>query len=187
MQTAGFVLVGGRSLRMGQDKALLPWRTGVLVQDIARKVKAVAGSVTLVGAPQRYGRLGFLCLEDLRPGFGPLAGVETAVQTGQAEWNLIVACDMPNIGIDHLQRLCEMAEMSEADCVMTADVDNRIHPLCALYRNRCLPAVQQALDSTKLRMMDFIQSLTVEYVYTSASVQNVNTLKEWDMVRAADV
>ncbi len=186
MQTAGFVLVGGKSRRMGQDKALLPWGRGVLVQDIAAKVATVSGSVALIGASHSYGDLGFPCLEDLRPGFGPLAGVETALQTGRAEWNLIVACDMPNIGINHLRRLCKTAEMSEADCVVTTDVEDRIHPLCALYRDKCLPAVQKALDSTKLRMMDFIHSLVVEYVYTSASIQNVNTLKEWDMVRAAD-
>ena len=187
MQTAGFVLVGGKSRRMGQDKALLPWGGGALVQDIAAKVATVSGSVALIGAPHRYGDFGFSCLEDLRPGLGPLSGLETALQIGRAEWNLIVACDMPNIGIEDLQRLCKTAEMSEADCVVTADVDGRIHPLCALYRDRCLPTVQKALDSNKLRVMDFVHSLVVEYVYTSASIQNVNTSKEWDMVRAADV
>ena len=82
---------------MGRDKALLPLRSDPLVKRIASEVAEAAGSVALVGEPQRYRHLGFTCLPDLSPGAGPLGGIETALESGRGEWNLIVACDMPDL------------------------------------------------------------------------------------------
>ena len=92
---AGFVLVGGNSTRMGRDKAQLPLHGRTLVEHIAGAVAEAAGSVTLIGAPERYPDLGIRMLPDSRPGAGPLGGICTALASTDAEWNLIVACDMP--------------------------------------------------------------------------------------------
>jgi molybdopterin-guanine dinucleotide biosynthesis protein A len=90
---AGFVLVGGNSSRMGRDKARLPFHGTTLVEHVASTVADAAGSVTLVGAPERYASLGFPMLVDSRTGAGPLAGIHTALASSPAAWNLIVACD----------------------------------------------------------------------------------------------
>ena len=79
MQAAGFVLVGGQSSRMGRDKARLRIGSGLLVEDVAGKLASCTASVTLVGPPERYADLPFECLPDLRPGLGPLAGIEAAL------------------------------------------------------------------------------------------------------------
>ncbi len=59
--TAGFVLTGGRSSRMGRDKALLPIEGSLLVERTAERVRAAAGSVTLIGAPGATRIWGFPC------------------------------------------------------------------------------------------------------------------------------
>src|SRR6058998_1400393 len=94
---AGFVLVGGRSSRMGRDKACLPLQGRTLLEHVAAAVAAAAGSVTLVGSPERYQNLGFRVIADSLPGCGPLGGIHTALGASPADWNLIVACDMPGI------------------------------------------------------------------------------------------
>src|SRR5205814_2477042 len=66
MKRAGFVLVGGKSSRMGRDKALLPFQGSTLLEHIALHVAAAAGSVTLIGEPDKYRRLGFPVLTDNR-------------------------------------------------------------------------------------------------------------------------
>src|SRR5437762_8761701 len=83
MKAAGFVLVGGHSSRMGRDKALLPLDSGLLIEKLAAMVAAVVGTVALIGEPERYKHLGLECLPDLRPGMGPLAGIEAALESGR--------------------------------------------------------------------------------------------------------
>ena len=144
MKAAGFVLVGGRSSRMGRDKALLPLSSRLLIEDIAAKVAAATGSVALIGAPERYKHVGLECLPDLRPGMGPLAGIETALLSGRGELNLIVACDMPSLEADWLYRLMREARETDAHCVTTRDGSGIVHPLCAVYRSGCLPVIRRS-------------------------------------------
>jgi molybdenum cofactor guanylyltransferase len=185
MQAAGFVLVGGRSSRMGQDKALLQWNSHHLVEEVAARVRDVAGNVALVGAPERYETLGFECLTDLRRGLGPLAGIETALASGRGELNLVVACDMPGLETRWLRTLLECAERNRALCTVVRDSGDRVHPLCAVYRRECLRAIQRSLDFKQLRAHDAVRELHAEVVEIPAELQNVNTPEEWDAWRMA--
>ena len=64
------MLAGGKSSRMGRDKALLPFRGGALAGHVAATVAAAAGSAVLIGDPQKYGHLGYTVLADRKPGVG---------------------------------------------------------------------------------------------------------------------
>src|SRR5215471_2768618 len=109
---AGFVLAGGRSARMGRDKALLEIEGSRLICRVAEAVAGAAGSVTIVGDPEKYGSLGYPVCEDVFRGCGPLAGVHAALAASVADWNLLVACDMPDVEPGFLTELLEQAERS---------------------------------------------------------------------------
>ena len=179
MRTAGFILVGGRSSRMGQDKALLPWRSRTFLDHIADKVRAAAGSVTLVGNSAAYRDMHMDSLADLHPGLGPLAGIEAALSSGLGDLNLIVACDLPLIETEWLTLLLATAQSSEANCIIAKGEDGRIHPLCGVYRPECLPAVRKALEEGRLKLMDILGDLPAEYGPVAGPIWNVNTPEEW--------
>ena len=178
MQAAGFVLVGGRSSRMGQDKARLRIGTRLLVEDIAGKVANATGRVTLVGPPERYADLAFECLPDLRHGLGPLAGIETALASGYGDLNLITGCDMPDLATEWLEKLVTIARRTRALCVVTRDAAGKVHPLCAVYRTQCLPFVRRALAARQLKLFDFIRGLPVIEMHASHVIGNLNTPQE---------
>ena len=178
MRTAGFVLVGGSSSRMKRDKALLPWRGEALVENIARIVERAAGNVALVGRTEIPGIQEFEFLPDLRPVCGPLGGLEAALASGRGELNLILACDLPLLDSGFLEQLLAKAGTSDAKCVVAASPDGRVHPLCAVYRNDCLPMIQAALDAGQLKLMDLLASVRAEYFNMKTPIWNVNTPEE---------
>jgi molybdopterin-guanine dinucleotide biosynthesis protein A len=164
---------------MGSDKALLPGPSGPLAQDIAAKVAAASGAAVLVGEPERYRHLGLECLPDLRPGMGPLGGIEAALESGRGELNLIVACDMPGLETEWLRRLLLEARETDALCVASSDGNGVVHPLCAVYRSGCLGAVQEALNGGHLRVMDLLGELGAVTLEVNAAVWNINTPQQW--------
>lgn len=187
MRTAGFVLVGGQSSRMGRDKALLPWNSASLVEDIAAKVNSAAGNVALLGEPARYRHLGYHCLSDQRHGSGPLAGIEAALLSNRGELNLITACDMPGLQTAWLRLLLTAAAESGARCTLLLDSNGGKHPLCAVYRSDCLRHVQQALQEGRLKLMELVTQLDALCIPVPHPVPNVNTPEEWSAWQQAGV
>ena len=179
MRAAGFVLAGGQSTRMGTDKARLPLGSHCLVEDVAGKISAAAGNVALVGSQERYTDLPFECLDDLRPGFGPISGIETALASRRGDLNLIAGCDMPRLEIAWLRELILQARSSEALCVVAHDADGRTHPLCAVYKAACLPLVSRAIDERRLKLMDLIAELKPDFFLIRHSLPNLNRPEDW--------
>ena len=166
---------------MGRDKALLPFTAGTLAQHVAAAVAGAAGSATLVGDPGRYSALGYAVIPDRLPGCGPLGGIHAALAATAAEWNLIVACDMPGVSALPLVRLIAAARASPADAVLAAAPGGRAEPLCAMYRAACLPAVQAALERGVRRVREGLSDVAVEVLPMNEPMlfTNCNTPEEW--------
>lgn len=187
MDSAGFVLAGGQSSRMGRDKALLPYRGSVLVDWIARQVRDAAGSAVIVGPPERYGALGWPVVADLRPGCGPLAGIETALASSRADYNLIVACDLPGLTAPLMAGLLEEAARRDCDCVVPAGAGRLHGGLCGVWRRHALSAVQRALDEgirSVAAVLDRLQHCSLP-VHDKGWMTNLNTPEDWNAWVAA--
>src|SRR6266566_1257366 len=113
---------------MGRDKARLPYRGGTLAEWVARQVELAAQSATLVGNPVGNVELGGI--PDLYPGQGPLGGILTALHHSATDWNLIVACDMPEVSAEFLGALLAAAEGSGADALLPRGPSGQPEPLC---------------------------------------------------------
>lgn len=181
MNRAGFVLTGGRSSRMGRDKPLLPFRGKTLVEHIAAEVRDAAGSVTLVGGAERFRSLNLPAIADIKPDCGPLGGIVTALEFSTAEWNLVVACDMPAVSAGFLRSLLEDAERTGCECLVPVSPAGRIEPLCAVYRRTCLPELRRVLDAGTRKMTDVLAALNAvkHSVQESGFFRNLNTPEEW--------
>jgi len=174
---------------MGRDKALLPYRGRTLVEHVAQRVKEAAGSVTLVGCVERYASLGLPVMEDASAGCGPLGGIVAALDSEQAEWNLVVACDMPNVTAEWLRHLLNRAAASGADAVIPIGPSKIPDPLCAVYRSACLAPARQALADGRWKVIDAFPGCSIEWLRVEDKewLINTNTPEEWEASRAAGI
>uniref|UniRef100_Q01XR8 Molybdenum cofactor guanylyltransferase n=1 Tax=Solibacter usitatus (strain Ellin6076) TaxID=234267 RepID=Q01XR8_SOLUE len=165
---------------MGRDKALLPFHGAPLAEAVARRVEEAAGSVTIVGHPALGG------IGDRYPGEGPLGGILTALHHTSAEWNLIVACDMPQVSAGLLRRLLSIAAVSPALVILPHGPEGRPEPLCAVYSTRALPALEAAFAGGIRKVTTALAELPVERLDISevADFQNVNTPEDWSAYAA---
>lgn len=176
---AGWVLAGGYSRRLGSDKALLLVHGETLAARTADRVGKVAGSVTLVGRPDRL-QLGLPALEDFEPGQGPLGGMLTALASSSAEWNLICACDFPHLDGLLLERLVRTAQASTADAVVPRTPAGKPQPLCAVYSRTCLEPFRSAYGQGIRAVWRALACVRVEWVDTADDdwAFNLNTTQD---------
>ena len=166
---------------MGRDKAFLPFRGGLLVESVAQAVRLAAGSAVLVGNPEVCARLVHPAIPDLYPGEGPLGGILTALAHSTADWNVVVACDMPEIGAEFLTALIDAAEHSGADALVPTGPSGRPEPLCAAYHRRARQGLEAAFARGVRAATAALPAVraTLFPVPELSIFQNVNTPKEW--------
>lgn len=160
----GFVLVGGKSSRMGQDKALLPFGNMPLLIWMAERVQAVCEQVSLVGDGNTYSGWVYPVIEDIFPGQGPLAGIHTVLAHSDAPLNLVVGCDMPYLSPEFLSLLLEIARKGNFDAVVPESESFGCEPLCAVYTPACRAPVEEALQSHQRQTRDVFDRLRVRRV-----------------------
>ncbi len=165
----GFILAGGESSRMGVDKGLLEIAGEPMIVRAARLVESVVGArAMVVGTPEKYRVLGLHAIADDWPGCGPLGGIATALRASEADWNLIVACDLPYLTQEWLDFLLKRARESAADAVvpmnLTAEKKRGAEPLCAAYHKRGEAALRRALAREVRKVTDGLAELRIEVI-----------------------
>lgn len=151
MQIEGFILAGGASSRMGEDKSRLSLGGRTFVESAGVALRAVAARVSVVSSRQDAESHGLPVVEDLRAGLGALGGLHAALSACRAEWAAVVACDLPFVTGELLSRLASMRS-DETDAVVPVQEDGRVQTLCALYRARvCLGRIEELIGAGELR------------------------------------
>lgn len=154
MRAAGFVLAGGRSSRMGRDKALLEIDGETLVARAVGSLKEVCAEVAIAGGGAELARFARV-VPDVAPGCGPLGGIVSALAETPFQWNLFLAVDVPFVPKEVWRRLLGQAENSGAAAVM-ARVGEQVHPLCAAYSRRALRVLREELDAGRWKVADAV-------------------------------
>jgi len=175
--TSGFILAGGRSKRMGRDKALLDWHGMPLLNHMTALLQRATDDVKVVGRDHFPDRL---------PGLGPLTGIETALTVTSTDNNLIVAVDLPLLTADFLIFLRQAAEHSKSP-LLACKIRSHF-PLCFAIRRRLLPDVQRRLSKGDLSIRGLIEASDAEIVSESklcklgfepAIFRNLNTPEDY--------
>jgi molybdopterin-guanine dinucleotide biosynthesis protein A len=176
----GFLLAGGKSSRMGRDKALLKLDGEMLIARGVRKLRRVCAEVAIAGGTPdrwRFGRV----ISDGVPGLGPLGGIVAALEQTPYEWNLFLAVDMPFVPVEALRALVAAAG-GVAEMVVLARAEGYVQPLCGVYSRRALMALREELTAGRLKVKDAVAATgAVGYVEFAdlGWFRNLNTPEEF--------
>lgn len=156
------IQAGGRSLRFGRDKALVPLGGRPLIQHLLDRVAGLGEEILVTtNRPQDYRGLSLRLASDTLPGGGALAGLQTSLNAARGETVLVLACDMPFVSRGLLEHLLDLA--SQADVVAPVR-GGEFEPLHAVYARSCLPAVDAALLAGERRVISFYPRVSVRPV-----------------------
>lgn len=183
--TTVIILAGGKSSRMGTNKALLKINGQTVIEQIVNECKKITENILIVTNQfSEYEFLNLPMVEDLQKGKGPLAGIQAGLTNSKTEKNFVVACDMPFVSAQIALQL--LKDLNEYDAVLP-EINNQLHPLFAAYRKNCLEAVNRSLENGQLRITHFLDQVSVKIntekdlpSYLSNAFFNMNNPKEYE-------
>ncbi len=153
-----FVLAGGKSTRMGTDKAFVKLNGRTLLSRMLDLARSVAADVRIVGDPAKFSQFAPV-VEDIFPGCGPLGGIHAALRSSQTDMNLIVAVDVPFLSSKLLEFLIAKSRASLA-AVTVVRTSEGWQPLCAAYRREFADLAEKSLQAGNHRIDALFASAT---------------------------
>ena len=182
------IQAGGRSKRMGQDKALLPFLGEPLILRVINRISHLADEMLVTtNQPQDFSFLNVPLVSDITPGRGALGGLYTALSAATHNTVAILACDMPFINPDLIAAERDYLFKMQADLVVPT-TENGMEPLHAVYRkDKCLQPVKDMIAADKWRVDSWYHLVKLEHFPLQEirksdpqllSFKNVNTPQE---------
>ncbi|MCL6553530.1 MAG: molybdenum cofactor guanylyltransferase [Firmicutes bacterium] len=193
-RAAGIVLAGGRSRRLGVDKAALRLGEETLLARAVRRLAVVCRPVIVVAASETAARAllasaagsgtavhalpvpgagpsqgPVAVVADRWPGAGPLGGLATGLGAVASVVGAVVAVDMPFVAPALLARLIAIALAEDRDAVVPV-VGGRAQPLCAVYAARVASVAEDLLRGPRRAMHDLLEALGPRVAYVSEDV-----------------
>ncbi|MEX2116891.1 MAG: molybdenum cofactor guanylyltransferase [Bacteroidota bacterium] len=178
----GIILTGGKSRRMGRDKAFLNVEGIPLIRRVTDAMKEVCDEVFLVGGvEEKFASLEFPWFPDLVPDQGPLGGIYTALTHLKADV-VVAACDLPYVSPS---LICFLSSHHDpASCSITVvRSKTTIQPLLGVYGVRCLYELALFLNTGRRRVKDFLDEVPTAFLslesapvpFPEQSLLNLNT------------
>ena len=159
----GIILAGGKSQRMGKEKASLKIGKTYLIEVIAGKIKDFFEEIILIITNDsfKYQFPGVRVVTDVVPGKGPLGGIYTGLLVSQSKYNFICACDMPLLNLNLLKFM--VSQINENDAVIPI-IKGFDEPLHSIYSKSCLPAIKYQLQTGDLKIKNFFPRIKCKYI-----------------------
>ncbi|MGQ9511896.1 molybdopterin-guanine dinucleotide biosynthesis protein B [Thermodesulfitimonas sp.] len=192
MNATALVLAGGKSTRMGENKALLRVDGRPLVARVVAALRAVFPEVIISGDVGLFAGYADRVVEDIFKGVGPLGGIHAGLVSARYEVVFVAACDLPFADGEVAAFITGQVEGFDAAVPCVA---GRLQPLFAAYRKSCLEPITKILERGERRVAGFFPAVRVRYLTEADFVWrpgiervffNVNTPADLARLRAVE-
>ena len=179
---AGYILSGGKNTRMeGQKKLFLHYGGETFCQRILHACDCLPAVYLSVDKKEPYEEAGLLMVEDRWREIGPIGGIASGLVSCEEDALLVMACDMPMIDTESVQRLLDTYR-ENTSVILAAEQNGRIHPLFGIYPKHVLPVAMQMIREGDYRMMHLLERAgyrTLELGKHSLALENINSTVDY--------
>jgi molybdopterin-guanine dinucleotide biosynthesis protein A len=183
MDAEGWVLAGGRSLRMGRDKAGVELSGQPLLSHMLKKLSALGVRARVAGLREPVDGVAGDVVADAHPDCGPLSGMETALSKTEAALVLVLGVDLPLLETEFLRWMLRRAETTGAMATIP-QLLSEPQPLCAVYRRELRRGVTDALDAGDYKVMVAVERASNRGEIDCFDVERVAASGAWRSRRA---
>jgi molybdopterin-guanine dinucleotide biosynthesis protein A len=186
----GMILAGGRSIRMGQDKAFIEVDgIPIILRIFAVLDRLFPETIIVANEEEPYGKLGIPVYSDLIPGQGALGGLYTGLVRSTFSYAFCVACDMPFLSQPLIHYL--LGKIDQYDAVVPHTSDG-LQPLHAIYSKKCVEPIRHVLELGITKVVDVYPLIRLGIVDEKEflaldpekrSFTNVNTPEDLQMIQ----
>ncbi len=184
------ILAGGKSSRMGRNKALLDFGGETLIGRLYRILTEEFDEVFIsANDPKTYRFLGAPIVRDVFADGSSLAGIHAGLLRSPAQHCFFAACDMPFLNIELVRYLGRIADDYD---VIIPESESGLEPLHSFYSRRCIPYIEEQLQRGDLKVIDFFDRVNVrrvtreevrEYDPEELSYFNINTQEKYERAK----
>lgn len=182
------VLAGGRSRRLGQDKALLSWHGRTLIEHLVTQLKELSDDLLVITGPEMRYRdlLDVPILADEIKERGPMGGLYTGLKRARYDYSLAVACDMPLVSSALVGLLSQ--GIDERIQAIVPQVRGHRVPTLAIYHKKCLSVIERLLSQGHASLQDLLNFVPTKILSENQlrkvdpslhSFTNLNTPEDW--------
>ena len=186
----GYVLAGGKSSRMGTDKALLELGGRPLIAHAVAKLQDICAQVSILSSNPDLAAYGPL-VPDFHPGCGPISGIEAALAHSRFDWNLLLPVDVPFLPTVFLRNWAQRVIASDDRRAALFELGGKPQPGVLLIHRSIKSAITAAIERGEYKLLPALQAaaqgplLHVERLDAAYAswFTNVNTPEELEAAR----
>lgn len=180
MQATAIIMAGGRSRRMGQDKAILEIDGTPAIKYVFDQLRSHFDQILVSSSNiAKHGFDGAEVVVDEVAGKGPLVGIASALRVSRNDTNFVIACDIPEIDIGLVRRLIRKSR--NFDAVIPQTGPSKYEPLFAVYKKSTLAAIDESIISGEYKILVPLEKCNINYVELprGEQIKNLNTMNDY--------
>ena len=166
----GIVIAGGKSSRMGTNKALMKYSGKMLIEHAISIIEPLSNQI-IISSNEPLLQLKYNNITDKINDVGPIGGLYSCLMESNTNFNIVIPCDAPHIESNLYKLLIENSE--NVDAVIPRLPNGKLEPLVACYSKSIIPVIESSINSGDYKLVNLLSKLKVKYI----DINNINQFK----------
>lgn len=158
----GVVLSGGKSTRMGTDKAMVLYKGKPLLKNAIDIIEPVCDEILVSSSNKEHHKMGYTMVADKYKDIGPIGGIYSALSCSEYQKCIITSCDMPLLPLPLFIHLLE--QNGGGQVIIPRWGDGKVEPLAGIYTSSILPIIEKQIDNKDYKLMNLLKAVNASYV-----------------------